>query len=254
MWQSWNIVPRVLPFPGLNPSPILTWVAQAICALPGWPCRTLSCPLTSAAHPRESDGLDLEMQGDETEHQRLQVLDQIVKDPQAFRVRRLGHVVDRANLGSLGRVSDRPDDTHQETARAGFTSNEMWSFPTRISSSCLPSLFLVGHFASSSLDASISLVPQGAREQLAVLQNLAFLDNPLDLVNDQRADKHCHHPRVLVDRRVRVSELSGSRTLFPNEAVVSVVGVVGIAGGSAAAVTDHAEIELWTTECGQLKS
>ena len=47
------------------------------------------------------DGLDLEVQGDETEHERLEVLDEVVEDAQAFWVGRVRNIVDRSDLGSL---------------------------------------------------------------------------------------------------------------------------------------------------------
>jgi hypothetical protein len=97
-----------------------------------------------------------------------------------------------------------------------ITSKEIWSFPTRISSSCLPSLFLVGHFASSSLWA-ISLVPPTIRGLPAILQNLTVLHNLLDLVNHQGAHKHCDKDQrqsaagsVFVGRVCSSYSLSGS--------------------------------------------
>jgi len=60
----------------------------------------------SSGGVRESDGLDLEMQGDKAENQRLEVLHQIVEDSEAFRIGRLGHVVDRSYFSSLRRVSN----------------------------------------------------------------------------------------------------------------------------------------------------
>lgn len=43
------------------------------------------------------------MQGDQTEDERLEVLHQVVKDSQAFRVFALVYVDKRSNLGSLKR-------------------------------------------------------------------------------------------------------------------------------------------------------
>jgi hypothetical protein len=50
---------------------------------------------------RALDGLDLEVQGDETEHERLKILDKIIKHPQALGVGGIRDIVDRANLSSL---------------------------------------------------------------------------------------------------------------------------------------------------------
>lgn len=47
------------------------------------------------------DGLDLEMQCYQGEHQRFKILDKVVKDTQTFRVLRFCNVDERANLGGL---------------------------------------------------------------------------------------------------------------------------------------------------------
>ena len=61
-----------------------------------------------------------------------------------------------------------------------LTSKEIWSLPSLISNSCLPSLFFSGHLESSSLGMS-----ESSRVSLwlhsSVLHNLAVLDDPLDL-------------------------------------------------------------------------
>jgi hypothetical protein len=61
--------------------------------------------------------------------------------------------------------------------------------------------------------------------------------------------------------RTHVSRLSSQlqrrgvhRTLFPDQAVVSVVGVVGIAGSSAPAIANDAEVKLCMTQRGELGS
>lgn len=62
---------------------------------------------TAVSHPPRRFFLDwssyLEMQGDQTEDERLEVLHQVVKDSQAFRIFALVHVDERSNLGSLKR-------------------------------------------------------------------------------------------------------------------------------------------------------
>ena len=147
--------------------------------------RIWRCPSTRKT--RRSDRLDLEVQGDKAKNQRLKILHEIVENSQAFRVRRIGHVVDRANLGSLRWLA--AGQAMRKGGGAQYTSKEIWSLPTRISNSCLPSLFLVGHFASSSLRA-ISLDPPTLFGLTTILQYLAVLHNALDLVDNQRAHEH----------------------------------------------------------------
>lgn len=48
-----------------------------------------------------SDRLDLEVESYETENERLEILDEIIKDPETFRVGRVGNIIDGANFGSL---------------------------------------------------------------------------------------------------------------------------------------------------------
>ena len=50
-----------------------------------------------------SDGLDLEMQCYQGEHQRFEILDKVVKDTQTFRVLRFCNIDERTNLGGLSR-------------------------------------------------------------------------------------------------------------------------------------------------------
>jgi hypothetical protein len=47
------------------------------------------------------DGLDLEMQRYQGEHQRLKILDKVVKNTQTFRVLRFCDIDERANFGGL---------------------------------------------------------------------------------------------------------------------------------------------------------
>lgn len=187
------------------------------------------------------------MQGDKAKHQRLEILHQIVEDSQAFRVRRLGHVVDRAYLGSLRRVNN-PEEHIRTRYDASFTSNEMWSFPTRISSSCLPSLFLVGHFASSSLLAyqHCPIRPAWTARpyfKISLSFTILLISSTTRELTNTIIDHACQSAVVL-----SLGDETAGRTLFPNQAVVSVVGVVGIAGGSAAAVANNAEVELFITQ------
>jgi len=47
------------------------------------------------------------MQSDEAEYKSFEVLHKIIENSQAFRIRRLSHVVDRADLGCLCAVLAR---------------------------------------------------------------------------------------------------------------------------------------------------
>ena len=62
-----------------------------------------------------SDGLNAEVQADQREGEAFEVLDQVIKDPQAFRIRRLLYVEQRADLGRLC----RGEQAAAASARAG---------------------------------------------------------------------------------------------------------------------------------------
>lgn len=130
-----------------------------------------------------SDRLDLEVKRDEAENERLQVLYKVVEDTETFRVRRLRHVVDRADLSRLERNVIIPNSDLQ----------------------LLPPVLI--------LSRPFSVI---------LLQNLAFLHNPLDLVNNQGAHKH----------------------LFADKAVIPVVGVVGVARSGTTTIPDNSKVEL----------
>ena len=79
-----------------------------------------------------------------------------------------------------------------------------------------------------------------------LLHDLARFDDPLDLVNHQRADAHCWGA---VSRQgiVKASEVAlglDQRTLFPDEAVIAIVGVVGISGCGAPSVSYDTKVEF----------
>lgn len=59
------------------------------------------------------------------------------------------------------------------------------------------------------------------------LCNFTLLDDPLELINQQRADPHC----MVGNGKWQVTAWSlrhAIRTLFPNQRVISVIRVVGI--------------------------
>ena len=124
----------------------------------------------------------------------------------------------------------------------------MWSFPMRISSSCLPTMFFLGQFVSSSLSDTHSV--SQARGTLHMpashdsLRDLARLDDALDLLHDDGPDPHWQTPRlasdtVLLPMDIRhptpTVQTQGKKryktvlTLFADQAVVPIVGVVRIA-------------------------
>ena len=79
-------------------------------------------------------------------------------------------------------------DTMQHEPRR--TSNEMWSFPIRISNSCFPTMFFLGQFVSSSLCTTPSQPPAPFRDNDHVLCDFARLDDPLELLHHERSDPH----------------------------------------------------------------
>jgi hypothetical protein len=80
-----------------------------------------------------------------------EILNEVVEHAEALRVFAVRNVDKGADFCGLaqGRVRRSRHERHQ-----GRTSKEMWSFPTRISSSCLPTMFFFGQFVSSSLRGS----------------------------------------------------------------------------------------------------
>lgn len=119
------------------------------------------------AAPKRSDWLDLwsfwlaqasqvefnaylEVQRNEREDESLEVLHQVVEDPQPLWVFRLVHVDQGSDLGSLWELTLAQCNSAIRRALEP-TSKEMCSLPNLISSSCRPSLFFCGHLVSSSL-------------------------------------------------------------------------------------------------------
>lgn len=93
--------------------------------------------------------------------------------------------------------------------------------------------------------------------RLALLQNLAGPNNALDLVDHQRANTHYGSIRQHLVRRswrARGIQLVGIHTLFADQAIVSVVGVVGITRNCAAAVSYGLEIEFYQPHRSARKS
>lgn len=113
----------------------------------------------------------------------------------------------------------------------------MCSLPRRISNSCRPSLFFCGHFVSSSLLHMVS--PTHADSNLSLAYFRISLSLTMRLISATRAS---------LTHTVRVSpviQLIGSPlTLFANQRVISVVGVVRISCRSAASVSQYSEVEL----------
>lgn len=93
--------------------------------------------------------------------------------------------------------------------------------------------------------------------RFALLQNLAGPNNALDLVDHQRANTHYGSIRQHLVRRswrARGIQLVGIHTLFADQAIVSVVGVVGITRNCAAAVSYGLEIEFYQPHRSARKS
>lgn len=74
---------------------------------------------------------------------------------------------------------------------------------------------------------------------LGVLCDFARLDNSFDFVDYNRADTH-----LKISERLPAHVLCVFLTLFSDQAIVSVIGVVGISCYRAATVADDSKIEL----------
>lgn len=74
--------------------------------------------------------------------------------------------------------------------------------------------------------------------QMNLPQDLTLFDNTLDLSNKGIADAHC---KVLV---IEPRVMRSTHTLFTDERVIAVVGVVGVSRRSTTAISQHPEIEL----------
>lgn len=75
-----------------------------------------------------------------------------------------------------------------------------------------------------------------------VLDNLAVLDDALDLRDQQGADTHWKQSESHCS--TLITSNGGSLTLFANKRVVSVVRVVSIASRSAAAIAEGAKVKF----------
>ena len=73
-----------------------------------------------------------------------------------------------------------------------------------------------------------------------LLHNLTLLDDTLDLSNKERADTHC---TLLACLPMYVALLC-QRTLFADQGIVAVVGIVRITRRSTAAIAEGSEIKL----------
>ena len=94
----------------------------------------------------------LKVQGDQREHQCFKVLDEIIEDSESFWILRFVDIDQRPYLSRLCLVSP---SFRALAVQLWLTSKRMCSFPSRISSSCLPSRFFSGHLESSSLQMSV---------------------------------------------------------------------------------------------------
>lgn len=137
-----------------------------------------------------------------------------------------------------------------------LTSNEICSFPRRISSSWRPSLFFWGHFASSSLPGVLLLhfakMFVGGRK-LYFMISLSLMIRLISLIIRELTHTSCFI--------VHASQLSffffflsinlasgswelGRRTFFPDQGVITVIRVIGVTSHCAAAIAQNTEIEF----------
>lgn len=139
--------------------------------------------------------------------------------------------------------------------RRPSTSKEMWSLPTRISSSCLPSLFLVGHFASSSLQAVSLVTLEFLGLATYFIISLSFTmrlisSTTRELTNTAIKGHVSVGFRLCLSRGVS----EGDRTLFPDQAIVPVVRVVRIAGSRTTTIANDAKVELYDQRVSEGRS
>lgn len=73
-----------------------------------------------------------------------------------------------------------------------------------------------------------------------ILHNLALLDDTLDLGNKQGADTHC---TILACQPLFVALLC-KRTLFADEGIVAVIGVIRITRRGAATIAEGSKVEF----------
>lgn len=116
----------------------------------------------------------------------------------------------------------------------------MCSLPMRISSSCLPSLFFWGHLLSSSL-FGISQISIYWYQRRNVLHDLARPDDALYLIYQKRTDTHCETELVsyLFSRSFR-----SWHTLFANEGVIPVVGIICVSSRCTSSIAKDSEIKF----------
>lgn len=120
----------------------------------------------------------------------------------------------------------------------------MCSLPSRISSSWRPSLFFCGHRVSSSLGSVRFLsLDHPILNQVNALQDFAVLDDPPKFIDNGVADAHYNLESALVQGSDMVI-----LTLFANQRVVAVVGVVRISRRRATAVAQHAKVKLYDNQ------
>ena len=81
------------------------------------------------------------------------------------------------------------------------------------------------------------------------LHDLARLDNALDLLDDERTDTHFD----ALAQAVRPGTSHGALTLFPDQAVIAVVRVVGIPRNRTSSIADDSEIELYQDDLVRLR-
>lgn len=79
-----------------------------------------------------------------------------------------------------------------------------------------------------------------ALQRMRLLHNLALLDDTLDFGNKEGADTHC---TVLACLPVCAIFLC-KRTLFADQGIVAVIGVIRITCRGTAAITEGSKVEL----------
>jgi hypothetical protein len=113
----------------------------------------------------------------------LQILNKVVEHSKPFWILTVLNVDQGPDFGSLRKTSV---NGHCEGWNRQ-TSNAMWSFPTRTSSSCFPTMFFFGQFVSSSL---IVKLIRDDHTVLYVLCDFTGLDDPFEFFHNQGTNPH----------------------------------------------------------------
>ena len=157
------------------------------------------CHTTPPSYSYCSYRLDLEVKAYQREDQRLEVLHEIVEDAETFWVGGVTDVDEGSNLCCLDCASHSQYRctfivTHGAAGIAYFKGDVVVPQPDlQLLSPVLVLLRPLAIVFPVSSSAHVHCIVTG-HPLIDILQDLAGLDDALDLVNHRRADAHCIHP------------------------------------------------------------